>query len=646
MSHSPALHYRPDIDGLRALAVLPVVLFHAGLPVFSGGFAGVNVFFVISGYLITRILLGELSQGPLQLGVFYKKRADRLFPVLFAVLFVVSVTGFVISPPGEYRDLMASVLAAGTFTANLFFWQTQDYFSASALTLPLLHTWSLGVEEQFYIVFPLYLMLAWRLGRLREAIILALIASFALSAWAINRSVSATFYLLPFRAWELLIGALLAIGARWSLGSARMADFCALTGLALLAYSYLVFTKATDFPAWNALPPTLGAALIIFSGQTPDSQVRRALSQPFWVLTGKASYSIYMWHWPLFVFYGLLFDFPTHPAEQIFLCVLALAAGFASWRWIEQPTRGRITALSQPQAVAASLVLFLPVLGLAALTVSSQGLPQRVGEPVLTMEQARRDFSPWRYNCHFDDHHHRPYPQTCVLGSQRQPPRIALWGDSHGVELAAALSEQLADQEQSLRQITYSACPPAIGLSRSDRPGCRSHNFAVMEGLLADTDIETVILMANYPSDDALFKAFANGLETSVVQLHAAGKQVILSTPLPRTVADAPVTLARRQMLGSADRSSHTYTRFVTEQARGFALAQRLAEVPGVHLVPTWPLLCPNQHRCLLGDDEGVFFFDRHHPSMYAARKMTPLYLRALNNDPSAPPRSTVSLER
>lgn len=630
------MKYRADIDGLRAIAVLPVVLFHAGVSTFSGGFAGVNVFFVISGYLITNIIFPQLRDGTFSLRVFYQKRADRLFPVLFAMLAAVIIAGFLVSPPGEYRDLLASALAAATFTANIFFWQTQDYFAASAFNLPLLHTWSLGVEEQFYIFFPLFLLVVCRLRLVTAGILLALAGSFLLSVFFIDISLTGTFYLLPTRAWELLIGACIALRVIPPLRSPSMASAAGLAGAVMLIVTYLLYSKSTLFPAHYALLPTLGAALIIMAGEHPGSPVNRLLSYSVFTLTGKASYSIYMWHWPIIVFYGLLFGFPTETAGKWLLVTLSLAAGFASWQLIERPTRGRLSRISPRKTAFASAALFAPVMVFAGYGIASQGVPQRVEAEVLTAEQATLDFSQYRAQCHWDEFNSQSYGDSCVLGDKETPPDVVVWGDSHGVEIAAALGEHLAAQGRSLRQVTYSACPPTTGGTWPRREACARHNEGMIEAIIADDSVRYVVLTAYYRVDPSTFGHFAEGLEASVVALRDADKQVIISYPLPTTDVDMPRMFARRLMLGEMDQTIIAGRAFRQQFAQAFELVDRLRELPGVAAVSSYEAFC--SEACRLGDDKGVYFFDRHHLSMHGARQLSSLYAAMLEPQPVPEP--------
>lgn len=624
------MKYRADIDGLRAIAVLPVVLFHAGLTPLTGGFAGVNVFFVISGYLITKIIYSEIQNKQFSIAVFYQKRADRLFPVLISVLLVVGITGYLASPPSEYKSILKSIFSAGTFTSNIFFWKTQDYFSASAFTLPLLHTWSLGVEEQFYIFFPIYLIIAHKLKLIKQAVILALIASFSLSVVFIEKSTSATFYLLPFRAWELMVGSCIALGMIPTIRSKRTANYLAVTGTALLAFTYFSFSKDTLFPGYNAIYPTLGAALIILSGEQGDSFISKILKHGPLVLTGKSSYSIYMWHWPIFVFYGLIFDYPDSNLEKILLVALALAVGFLSWKYIEGLTRGKLAKLSFRKTAFISISAFSPILIICIMGIMSAGMPWRVGAASQQVEKFSHDYSAYRKTCHLDDKFYRQYSDTCILGSPNTQPDTIVWGDSHGVEIAAALAEHFEKTNRSLRQITYSSCTPAIGIDQIGRKNCKQHNSDTLSKILADTSIKNIILLAYYSSDLKKFSAFEQGYSATVDALSASGKKVVVSYALPQTVANAPTILARRLMFYSDLKSTQSTEQFIQKNKLSFELVDKLSTKDNIISVRSYQAFCNNE--CLLGDDQGIYFFDGHHLSMYGARKLVPLYMAALSD--------------
>ena len=339
------LPYRPEIDGLRALAVLPVILFHAGFKIFGGGFVGVDVFLVISGYLITSIISNDLYAGNFSFINFYERRARRILPALFVVIGACIPFSWTWMLPVETHAFSRSAVAALTFVPNFYFWLTTSYFGVAAERLPLLHTWSLGVEEQFYFIFPLIFWIAWRF-RLRFVVILtALLAfiSFGLCEWAWrNGNLTANFFLAPMHAWELMLGALLALA--WRRGPIYCSlhkvtnELASLLGVAMLVGAVFYFRKTTPMPSVYALLPTFGTCLIIACAG-PSTLVYRLLSSRSLVGVGLISYSAYLWHQPLFAFARLR---SLHgPTWQLMsgLSLLAILLAYLTWRFVEKPFR-------------------------------------------------------------------------------------------------------------------------------------------------------------------------------------------------------------------------------------------------------------------------------------------------------------------
>ena len=314
--------YRKEIDGLRAVAVVPVILFHAGLAVFSGGYVGVDVFFVISGYLITTILISELEQGNFSIARFYERRARRILPALFLVMLCCIPFAWIWMLPKELQDFSLSLVAVALFGSNILFWRQESYFAPAAELKPLLHTWSLAVEEQYYLLFPLALMLCWRFGRGRVFLTIAgvAVASLLLSEWGWRNAPSANFYLAPMRAWELLIGSLCAF---WLSGrDLRPNNRLSLLGLALIVFAIFYYDDATPFPSVYALLPVLGTALIILFGGAGTWVAGMLGARPF-VGIGLISYSAYLWHQPLFAFARLRSI--NEPTQSLMLVLAALS---------------------------------------------------------------------------------------------------------------------------------------------------------------------------------------------------------------------------------------------------------------------------------------------------------------------------------
>ena len=341
--------YRPDIDGLRAVAVIPVVLFHSkislfGTPLFPGGFVGVDIFFVISGYLISNILLRDISRDRFSILKFYERRIRRIFPALFTMLLFAACAAWLVLLPGANGEMDyfgTHLFGSAFFYSNYQFMFEKDYFSPAAENNPLLHLWSLAVEEQFYIFFPVYLFLVSRYFRekLGLATIAILLVSLIYSIWLVRADANAAFYSSPARAWELMIGAVLAIFPRTGPMDQRLAQTLSATGLGLILYSILFFHEAMPFPGEAALLPCVGAALLIVTGQNNLTWAGQLLSTNTFRYPGLISYSLYLWHWPVLVFYRFYAITEVTNLEIGMLFALMTAAAWASWKYVEAPFR-------------------------------------------------------------------------------------------------------------------------------------------------------------------------------------------------------------------------------------------------------------------------------------------------------------------
>ncbi len=366
-------HYRPDIDGLRALSIVAVVIYHAFPTLLPGGFVGVDIFFVISGYLITGIILQGLQAQRFSLIGFYRRRIQRIIPAVLLVLVFCLVTGWWILLPYEYAMLGKQTGAAAVFAPNILFWSEAGYFDTDSRLKPLLHLWSLGVEEQFYLAWPLLLLLLTRAkDHLAYLIVALLLASFAASV-LVTADPAAHFFLPHFRAWELLTGALLACRP-FSTAPRRAGATLVASGLAMLAAAAWLISSRSDFPGWWALLPTAGAALAIYAG--PDNSVSRILGSRVLVFIGKISFPLYLWHWPLLTFARLME--PAEPQPLIRLTAVAVSAVLAwlSFRLVETPLR-----YHPGRTVPALLITALLLTGAAGLLVMARdGFPSRTSQ--------------------------------------------------------------------------------------------------------------------------------------------------------------------------------------------------------------------------------------------------------------------------
>ena len=600
---------RADIQGLRGIAVLAVVLFHVSRSALPGGFAGVDIFFVISGYLITQILLRDMEGDGFRLRDFYHRRVRRLFPALYVALAFTLVAGLIILPPKLLNQLVYTQFFTTLFLSNFAFARLADYFDATASLKPLLHTWSLGVEEQFYLVFPLILLGLQKFARRFLWPILAGLAVVSLIAAQITTRPEAAFYLPTTRAFELLIGAL----TLWAQGrfylTARQKTMLSLLGVGLMIVSLMFLNDRVPFPGLYALPPCLGAALLLL---TANGWGNKLISAPPLVWTGDISYSLYLWHWPLLVFARLLFGDSVWLAVPVVVAAFGLAA--LSRRYIEQPfleKRPRRLWLLAGGAMAVSIVS-------ALLIFNARGLPQRFNAAERAAFAATEDFSPDRKRCHLAQNTRREYRDTCVLGVPGVVPSMAVWGDSEGVELARAL----ATQGLAVRQITASACPPSVVFSIAYNRACRTHNADMLLHLKSDRRITTVVLVTDYRRyDEENSVAMLGGLELSVLDLQASGKQVVLVYPVPVYDFDPPSQVGLAMRLGH-DPLHVGMSRAQFERDNGQTIAELDAFAQSHDLAVLRPseVLCDTV-RCRVYDPQGgVLYFNGQHLSMSGAR--------------------------
>lgn len=512
-----ALGYRPDIDGLRAVAISGVLAYHLRHEALPGGFAGVDVFFVISGFLITRILVAEIVAGRFSLLGFWARRVRRILPALLAMILGTTLLAAAVMVPPALRVYGASAVAATLSASNFYFWYAADYHAIEAYSRPLLHTWSLAVEEQYYLLFPPFLLLAHRRWRNWAVPLLALAgASFALSvalAWA---APPAGFYLLPARFWELALGSVLALGLVPAAGRQGVAEALAVAGLGLIAASYLLLDDHTPYPGFHAAAPCLGAALAIHAGQHHATWVGRLLGRPLPVFLGLISYSLYLWHWPLIVLpQSFVLQRPLQPAEIALVLAATLAAALLSWRLVERPFRrhGRdaapLRALLGGGAAAAAMA------ALGAALFLGQGWPGRFAPETLRLALASRDINPDRRDCDARPVADIRTGRVCRIGAEGVAPTFALVGDSFGDAIVPGLAEAARRAGKAGLVLTWSGCNPLFAIAQSTAPGCRAVLDAIAEHLRATPALDTVVLAARWTR-------IAEGTRFGVIQAEAS----------------------------------------------------------------------------------------------------------------------------
>jgi peptidoglycan/LPS O-acetylase OafA/YrhL len=627
------VRFRKDIEGLRAVAILPVVFYHAFRALAPGGFIGVDVFFVISGYLITGIIVGELQDGTFSLASFYQRRVRRIFPALFFMLTVAVVLAFTTLPPRAMAEFGRTLVATVLFTSNLQFERLSGYFDGSGDLKPLLHTWSLAVEEQFYIVFPLLLLVIHRWLRVRFLTVLLPVAVLALakSLWAFHRAPIAAFYLAPNRAIELLIGSMVAVAALPAMRLRLWREVVTAGGLALIVGSVVIYSDQTPFPGWRALVPCLGAALIIYGGRDGESTVCRLLGWRPVRYIGAISFALYLWHWPLLVFARHYTLGQISGAGVAAVVGVAFVAAAVSGRFVERPFRVARQAIDDRWAfgAAAASICGFAILGLAA--VADQGVPQRFSAQAVSMFSYSTHFNHMRPACHAERNMEIAYANSCVYGAVGVPPYVAVWGDSHGAELVVGLGELAKPGGGSVMQLTSSACPPAAGYSTEFRPNCGAHNEAILWHLVRDPRIREVILVANYQeyySED--WPVLMAGLEASVTRLEHSGKDVTLVYPVPTFHYPVPDALGESINRGESP-AQYRVARSDYLRANSLAIAalDALAARHKVNRVYPADALC-DASSCRAYDGHSALYWDDYHVSIDGAQVLAPQFRSVL----------------
>lgn len=624
------MKYRSDIDGLRAIAVLPVILYHADMPLFHGGYVGVDVFFVISGFLISGILITEIGSGQFSLYRFYERRARRILPALFAMLFVSIPFAVALMLPSQLQLFSSSIIAILLFCSNVLFWKRVDYFAAPAEENPLLHTWSLGVEEQFYLVFPLLLWGLWKLGRksIIGLILVLSLASLGLAEWACSRYPAPNFYLLPTRAWELGLGALAAF---WSRNAAhRPNPPLALLGLAMILAAILLYSDETPFPSLYALLPVLGAVLVLLFGaadshNTRPSLATRILSTRPLVFVGLISYSAYLWHQPVFAFARMARITPPPLWLMALLTTLSLVIAWLSWRYVEQPFRRSerrwLQGHSWMFAGSAVGMLVLGLLGWIGLYnhgFNGSWQARHADQPVL-LEALNYRQSNDRYiqffssGCFFSGNESAIPAQfyKCML-LDYQKPNYLLIGDSFAAQYAKALTERYP--EAHLLQVTISGCRPVW--NGRGRAICTQFYENRLRPFIIDhaKELRGVLIAAHWSVIEA------PDLKKTVLWLRDLGIPVAIVGPSPEYGSAFPALLLKAEDYGVSD-STNAFSNpdrwSVQNEFR------KVAQETGVKFLPILDYLCTSDRICQNYSDDGYpMIFDYGHFTLSGMRSL------------------------
>jgi peptidoglycan/LPS O-acetylase OafA/YrhL len=624
--------YRPDIDGLRALAVIAVIFFHSGIPGFSGGYVGVDVFFVISGYLITQLLEESRDQTARRtLATFYVRRMRRILPALLVTCLATAIVAVALFTPDELVNVGKYLAATPVLLSNVATWSERSgYFAPDVRQLPLSHLWSISVEEQFYLVYPLLLIAItrYRLPYRRLTLVVLAAVSLALCVWASHYKPLANYFFAPTRAWELLLGATLAIGGTPRIGHRIVAEGLAVASLLGIAIAVHLYTARTLYPGTATMLPCLATAVLLATGSSPQpALVNRMLSWPPLVFVGLISYSLYLWHQPLLTFVGYYRIAPLTPASTAVPLAVTLLVAAASWRLIERPVRARVFMKSTRTLLVGVGVGSAGILLAGLVLWNSGGFPQRF-PPEARGLIVSMNGSPEQVRCVEEVSLEQVREgRVCNYGPGDTSAKVLLWGDSHALSLLPAVKALAKEHGMRAYFVAKYNCLPVFAPPSPtridpgvDRYGCATFNAAVVEAV-ARIKPDLIILDGAWanPEPPPHVPDIAAGIEQTVSHVgdHARSICVVFAVPKLRyTVSHALLVARRRHIPDDFLRLSRAdaLTQHLDMEHDVRAIAQR----SGLTVVDPKDALCPTDS-CLYKDDDRSLYFDDTHLSAYGA---------------------------
>jgi peptidoglycan/LPS O-acetylase OafA/YrhL len=651
-TRTAATEYLAFIDGLRAIAVFGVVGFHANLGGLTGGYVGVDVFFVLSGFLISRLIESRLQERTFSFAQFYERRARRILPALsLTCLFCVLVATFLFVPR-DLREFSSSLWGTAFFYSNVLFEEATGYFSAPSSSMPLLHAWSLSVEEQFYLFFPpLLFALHWLLRKWPRArwtvMLLALVASLGASILLMRFDASRAFYLLPPRAWELFAGALIALEPQRPVLSRLEAEIVTLLGAACIALSFFWYTPSTPFPGAAALLPCLGTAAIIVANIDNRTSLGRLLSQRLLVYLGLISYGLYLYHWPLLTFTRYFLDRELSTLQSAAVVSAAIALAVVSFHGIEIPIRRGLFFRTRAHLFAASAAALLGLGLMGIIGVNMHGFPSRFSGAALQFAQAEHDRQPW-------DQCMPPVTRlsadtACRVGLPEGKPTFLVWGDSHAAALAPGIDERAKTLGLSGWVIGYSRCPSLIGAAPIRHAAgdfaCADIAERVM-GMVHDHHIRHVLLASRWDTyisgwerggvetHQDLTVAYAEGgvlykgeaavrlsLQETVRRLQASDVEVWVLEQVPPQLVDVPSALAKAVYLHrDPELLRRPYAEIESRRAPAEAIFTELRRLGDVSFIDPAEKFCPDRGSCLIAVQGHSLYQDNNHLTVFGAK--------------------------
>ncbi len=621
------LGYRADVDGMRAVAVLAVLLFHAGLGL-PGGFVGVDVFFVISGFLITSIVMREVEACTFSYLGFWERRARRLVPAMFVVVVATVLLGYLILLPHDFKELGQSVCAQAVAAANFYFYRESGYFAGPSEIKPLLHTWSLAVEEQFYFLMPGLLILAHRVlpRRVPTVLVVTLIASLVWCVYSTPVFQDAAFYLLPARAWEMLLGGVVALAGDLKWLKRPAAELVSLAGLITVVASILFYEQGTPFPGSWAILPCLGTAAMIAGNSVHATVTSRLLSWRPVVFIGLISYSLYLWHWPLFAFANYMTPGELPEWLALSLITASLAMGVLSWRYVETPFRNKSLLPTRMRVLGAAAAGLALLAGVGALLHVNNGVRSRFGDDVLQLADARQDRNPQR-RLHHDLRGSALVESPRLLtGTVGSDPQLIVVGDSHGDAIVPGIVDLCKKQNVPMVAFTRSDTLP-LCFTGTPRDNAEKTFYDSAAAYIRDSTATHVLLIARWSEYGE--RLHRQDLAETVNRLRELRKTVWLVRQVPEPAADVPRHLALNALWGMDNiRIQRSVSEYRTSQVSVKRLLNSVSG-DGVRVVDaSRNFFCSSDLAVLQIDGHPLYFDDNHlstRGAMFAASCFKPI---------------------
>lgn len=643
-----AIGFRTDINGLRAWAVIAVVLFHFRIPGFSGGFSGVDVFFVISGFLMTSIIVGGLRKQDTKFSIigFYLARARRIIPALAGVCATLLILGWFFLAPQDYSKLSKHIISSLGFFSNFTYWLEAGYFDNDSHEKWLLHTWSLSVEWQFYLILPLILLILWKISKsdkfLKIATFAGIVLSLGLSIWLTNNHPEAAFYLLPTRAWEMLAGGLVFLAYPNGLTSNRLRVIANISGLSLITFSSVCFSNTTPWPGIYAAFPVMGAVLILLAAKNDSVFTKNSLSQ--WL--GTRSYSIYLWHWPLVVMTYYL----GYQDNYRFICIclaLTFLLSDVSYRIAEKPAQRWLGKIGLKTNISFFSILLIFITIPCLVLKHYQGAPQRLPSNVLAVDQERLNINPRKKECLSYGMEFK----SCVYGGSNISAIVL--GDSHANSLVTAIEASLPNKTDGVLFIAYAACPTIYGAKKINMPNVHCEPFnSWAKKQISEAPAHIPVIIINRTTAQLLGRLedgkesygkpliyfsttevtanpeFIDEFQKRLIKTacsYATERTVFMLRPIPEPGVNVPAAMSRAMILGKNANIEIKTNEYHERNKYVWDAQDAAAQQCGVKILDPIPLLCTNKI-CKFSHNGRPIYSDDDHISEYGNRLLIPLF--------------------